>query len=82
MRFRWVGENHYNKSVSTKKFQYLGCCESSKESIGNLLSLPTKGHALCIVVGGASEALGANPGHYDILMSRRKGFVKIAIKYG
>lgn len=40
------------------------------------------GNAAVIVVGGAIEALDAHPGSYDLVLNKRKGFVKMALKYG
>jgi len=59
-----------------------GAIEVSRSSIQWQLSRPDKGHAVVIVVGGAQEALDARPGCYEIVLSRRKGFVKMAIQYG
>lgn len=58
-----------------------GAVSSEKESIEYLLSGP-KGNAIGIVLGGAEEALDAHPDNYDLRLSSRKGFVKLAIKHG
>ena len=60
----------------------VGCCDASRESISYLLTRPDTGYALILVIGGAEEALEAHPGEYSIILSKRKGFVKLAIKYG
>ena len=38
--------------------------------------------AIGVVVGGAAEALDARPGCNDLVLLRRKGFVKLALKHG
>lgn len=40
-----------------------------------------KGNALVLVVGGALEALEANPGNLNLYLTKRKGFIKLALKY-
>lgn len=37
---------------------------------------------MCLVVGGAQEALNARPGVYKLVLKRRKGFIKCAIQTG
>jgi len=59
-----------------------GCIEVSKEALGNVLRESNKGHAAVITVGGASEILRARPGHYDLVLGRRKGFIRAAIVNG
>ncbi|KAF8386096.1 hypothetical protein PRIPAC_75238, partial [Pristionchus pacificus] len=48
----------------------------------NVLGRSGKGQAAVLVVGGAEESLDAHPGKYVIMLSRRKGFIKIAIETG
>jgi len=56
------------------------------KSIKYLLSTPPKnpytGRATVLIVGGASESLESTPGTYRVIIKRRKGFVKLALKYG
>lgn len=59
-----------------------GAIDSSRESIDYVISHPEKGKVAVIVVGGASEVLNARPGQYNILMSRRKGFIRMALERG
>jgi 2-acylglycerol O-acyltransferase 2 len=40
------------------------------------------GRAITIVVGGARESLGAQPYRIRLVLKRRKGFVKMAIRTG
>ncbi|XP_076175191.1 2-acylglycerol O-acyltransferase 2-A [Ptiloglossa arizonensis] len=70
-----------------REYAYLtGTVSSSAESLNYLLSTkperPFIGRATVLIVGGASESLECKPGTYRILVKRRKGFVKIALKHG
>ncbi|ODV90514.1 hypothetical protein CANCADRAFT_107152 [Tortispora caseinolytica NRRL Y-17796] len=56
--------------------QAFGLSSVSKESCLNLLK---RGSSICIVVGGAQESLLAHPGQMEIILRKRKGFVKIAM---
>ncbi|KAJ4436879.1 hypothetical protein ANN_17011 [Periplaneta americana] len=58
----------------------LGGCPASVDGLSYVLSRP--GNAVALVVGGASESLECRPGTYRIILKRRKGFVKLALKYG
>ncbi|KAE9381667.1 diacylglycerol O-acyltransferas-like protein 2B [Stipitochalara longipes BDJ] len=65
----------------------MGLASVSKESCENLLSRggPNKegmGRAITIVVGGARESLDAQPYQLRLVLKRRKGFVKMAIRTG
>ncbi|UYV80989.1 hypothetical protein LAZ67_19002392, partial [Cordylochernes scorpioides] len=59
-----------------------GACSASKESIECLLNQKESGHLLCLVIGGAAEALDARPHQVCLTLQRRKGFVKLALKHG
>ena len=41
-----------------------------------------KGQALVLIVGGAVEALDAVPNTLNLTLNRRKGFIKLALRYG
>lgn len=65
----------------------MGLASVSKESCENLLSKggPNKegmGRAITIVIGGARESLDAQPYSLRLVLKRRKGFVKLAIRTG
>ncbi|KAG6453596.1 2-acylglycerol O-acyltransferase 1 isoform X2 [Manduca sexta] len=61
----------------------LGLCSSSQESILYLLDPKRyQGNCVAIMVGGAAEALDSHPGKYKIILSRRKGFIRVAMKSG
>lgn len=40
------------------------------------------GNAAAVVVGGAQEAANARPGNYEVVLLRRKGFVRLALQTG
>lgn len=61
----------------------LGACSSSVESLLYLLNKDKhQGNCVVLIVGGAAEALDAHPGEYKIILSRRKGFIKVAMQSG
>ncbi|TVY19343.1 Diacylglycerol O-acyltransferase 2A [Lachnellula arida] len=65
----------------------MGIASVSKESCENLLSKggPNKegmGRGITIVIGGARESLDAQPYSLRLVLKRRKGFVKMAIRTG
>ncbi|ODQ67305.1 DAGAT-domain-containing protein [Nadsonia fulvescens var. elongata DSM 6958] len=57
----------------------LGLASVSKKSC---ISLLKKFRSICIVVGGAQEALLARPGVMDLVLKRRSGFIRIAVDLG
>lgn len=65
----------------------LGMASVSRESCENILSKGGRngegmGRAITIVVGGARESLDSHPGKIRLVLRRRKGFVKMAIRTG
>lgn len=65
----------------------MGLASVSRESCENLLSKggpngEGMGRAITIVVGGARESLDAKPGQLKLVLKRRKGFIKLAIRNG
>ncbi|KAM3967208.1 2-acylglycerol O-acyltransferase 2-A-like [Aphomia sociella] len=61
----------------------MGSCSSSLESLLYLLDKKKhQGKCVALIVGGAAEALDSHPGEYKVILSRRKGFIKVAIKSG
>lgn len=69
----------------------MASCE--RQSVENLLSAPNDpnhpsnndgftGNAVVIIVGGAKESLNLRPRNYQIVLKDRKGFIKLAMKYG
>lgn len=67
-------------------FTHIGFCASSARSIEYLLSTPPKspytGKATILIVGGIAELMESKPDSYRILIKKRKGFVKLALKHG
>ncbi len=65
----------------------MGLASVSRESCENILSRggpngEGMGRAITIVVGGARESLDAKPYKLRLVLKRRKGFVKLAIRTG
>lgn len=65
----------------------LGLASVSRESCENILSKggfngEGMGRAITIVIGGARESLDAQPYTLRLVLKRRKGFVKLAIRTG
>jgi len=65
----------------------LGLASVSRESCENILSKggpngEGMGRAITIVVGGARESLETQPDTLRLILNRRKGFVKLAIRSG
>ncbi|KAI8994312.1 diacylglycerol O-acyltransferase 1 [Gaertneriomyces sp. JEL0708] len=59
----------------------LGICSVSRRSCDNILNRGP-GHSCMIVVGGASESLLAFPGTNDLVVKKRLGFIKVALRNG
>ncbi|KAJ3076466.1 diacylglycerol O-acyltransferase 1 [Podochytrium sp. JEL0797] len=60
----------------------LNVCSVSKQNINYILSQPTPGSSVTIVIGGAAESLEARPGHNKLHLQSRLGFIKIGLKHG
>ncbi|CAG8288638.1 unnamed protein product [Penicillium olsonii] len=65
----------------------MGLASVSRESCENILTKGGSdgegmGRAITIVVGGARESLNAQPNTLRLVLKRRKGFVKLAIRTG
>lgn len=61
----------------------LGMCSSSRESLRCLLDTKQhRGKCVALMIGGAAEALDSHPGEYKIILSRRQGFIRIAMSTG
>lgn len=56
-----------------------GVCDVSKRSCLTLLG---RGKSIFIAVGGGTESLHAKPGAHDLVLRRRRGFVKVALRTG
>jgi len=62
-------------------FALSGCCSTTKSSMEFLLRRP-KSQAVVLVVGGAPEALNTEPGKVTLILHRRKGWIKLALRHG
>ncbi|KAJ9080287.1 diacylglycerol O-acyltransferase 1, variant 2 [Entomophthora muscae] len=60
---------------------FIGMASVSKESINYILNRGT-GNACLISVGGSAESLLAGPDNADLVLSKRLGFIKVAIQNG
>jgi 1-acyl-sn-glycerol-3-phosphate acyltransferase len=65
----------------------MGLASVSRESCENILTKggadgEGMGRAITIVIGGARESLNASPGSLRLVLKRRKGFIKLAIRTG
>lgn len=67
-------------------FSQTGACSCSQQSIEYMLSTKPQtdkqSRALVLLVGGAEDAFNTRPGIYRIVLKKRKGFVKVALKSG
>ncbi|XP_056632411.1 2-acylglycerol O-acyltransferase 2-like isoform X2 [Diorhabda carinulata] len=91
-KFRNLFPNHEPRVVTlTQHYQMpffrefalsLGGISASFESIHNVLSRPEGGYICVLMVGGAAEAYLCKPGSYRVLVKKRKGFIKLALKNG
>ncbi|XP_070411758.1 2-acylglycerol O-acyltransferase 2 isoform X2 [Nothobranchius furzeri] len=59
-----------------------GLIPSDKESASYPLRTRRCGTAIVIAVGGAPEALDAHPGTFNVLLAKKKGFIKMAMEHG
>uniref|UniRef100_A0A8R1Y1M8 Acyltransferase n=1 Tax=Onchocerca volvulus TaxID=6282 RepID=A0A8R1Y1M8_ONCVO len=60
-----------------------GLIDCSKESLHYVLNTKNSiNNIVVLIVGGAEEALDAHPGSHILTLSKRKGFIKIAIETG
>lgn len=63
-------------------YKTVGLIPSDKESASYPLSKRGGGNAVVIAVGGAPEALDAHPGTFNVLLAKKKGFIKMAMENG
>ncbi|KAM7536101.1 hypothetical protein Aperf_G00000093224 [Anoplocephala perfoliata] len=76
---------HYNVPFYRDYAMTCGGVSVSRESLTYLLDKDLTGQTgnlVALSVGGAREALESRPGHYVLVLSRRRGFFKIALKTG
>lgn len=68
--------NQFSVPLYREYLLSLGLASVSRKSCTTLLG---KGQSIVIVVGGAQESLLARPGTMDLVLAKRKGFVKLAM---
>ncbi|XP_077556829.1 2-acylglycerol O-acyltransferase 2-A-like [Haemaphysalis longicornis] len=59
-----------------------GVCVASRESLDWILSSKTPGKAAVVIVGGEAELHQSRPGIYKLVLTNRRGFVRVALKHG
>lgn len=59
----------------------MGCCDSAKETFRSILA-KGPGSAVVVVVGGAAESMVVKEGAIELVLEKRKGFVREAILGG
>ncbi|KAI8847703.1 diacylglycerol acyltransferase [Chytridium lagenaria] len=74
-------QSNFNLPVWRELLLSLGFCSVSRRSIDNILT-SGPGNSCMIVVGGAAEALNAFPYTNDLVIKRRLGFIKVALRQG
>ncbi|TIB75878.1 hypothetical protein E3Q22_01601 [Wallemia mellicola] len=72
---------HPHGIIGMDLLQSMGICSVTKRSCERILR-KGPGNAITIVVGGAAESLNAHPGTSDLILKKRLGFIKIAIREG
>lgn len=73
---------HYVMPIFRDLALGLGGISSSAKSIDYVLGIPGGGHICVLMVGGAAEAYNCKPGNYKVILKKRKGFVRLALKNG
>ncbi|XP_071165310.1 2-acylglycerol O-acyltransferase 2-like [Mytilus edulis] len=73
---------HFQFPLYRDYFMAGGGVAVTASSMTHILTKNKSGQALGLVVGGALEALEANPGQYNLKLKNKKGFIKIALKTG
>lgn len=71
--------NNFRVPLYREYLMSLGVASVSKKSCKALLK---RNQSICIVVGGAQESLLARPGVMDLVLHKRKGFVRLGMEVG
>uniref|UniRef100_A0AC34FEH7 Acyltransferase n=1 Tax=Panagrolaimus sp. ES5 TaxID=591445 RepID=A0AC34FEH7_9BILA len=66
--------------IRRELFLAAGIITSDPDSIEYVLNKKEKGQVICVVPGGAEEALDCHQDNYDLTLNKRKGFIRLAIK--
>ncbi|GAX79066.1 hypothetical protein CEUSTIGMA_g6506.t1 [Chlamydomonas eustigma] len=72
---------HFYTPVHREVALMSGFRSSKKEAMIKLLNGPP-GSSVFLVPGGADEVLRSSPGTYDLVLNKRKGFIKLALQTG
>ncbi|KAJ3196458.1 diacylglycerol O-acyltransferase 1 [Irineochytrium annulatum] len=74
-------EVNFNAPIMREILLSLGFVSASRRSVDNIL-MKGPGNSAMIVVGGAAEALNAFPYTADLVLKKRLGFIKVALRHG
>ncbi|KAK9708895.1 diacylglycerol O-acyltransferase 1 [Basidiobolus ranarum] len=74
-------DSNFNVPFYRDLLMAFGLASVDKKSCNNILQ-KGPGNSCMIVVGGASESLTAFPGTFNLILKRRYGFVKVAMRNG
>lgn len=73
---------HYHMPFFRELALSLGGISASAQSIEHVIGHPEGGYVCALMVGGAAESYYARPGDYRVILEKRKGFVKLALRNG
>ncbi len=59
-----------------------GACAASERGISAILDNESKGKAAVLIVGGGSESLEHGQFEIPLVLNRRRGFIRLALKHG
>lgn len=75
-------DRHFSIPFHRDVFMAIGGVSAKKESMEFLLKQPGTGKALCLVIGANEDLVASIPHRMDLTVKCRKGFVKMALRYG
>jgi len=73
---------HYIMPFFREMAMALGGIAADAKAIDYVLKQPEGGHVVVLMPGGAQESYYCKPGQYRIILNKRKGFIKLALKNG
>jgi hypothetical protein len=68
--------------VEQLSFNFLDTISSEVAAIEHVLQEKERGTCVAIVPGGAAEALDSTADNFKLTLKNRKGFIRLAMKYG
>ncbi|OQS02313.1 diacylglycerol acyltransferase [Thraustotheca clavata] len=74
-----VSDVLFNLPVMGDMISWAGCGPAGKENFEKLCS---KKHNIALIPGGYEEATHFKHGQHQVYLKKRKGFIKLALKYG